>query len=244
MARVGSGRVAALVHTLERELCARGLAAEVVLTHNRVRMVSARVRRGAVELRVAHRLLEGGPEVVPALLAWLAGDDDARLRIREEIARLPPAPASPPRRPLLRPHGAHHDLIALERAERERTFPELPPVPITWGRRTAHHAQRTIRLGCYDPRHPLIRIHRRLDDGRVPSWFVGFVIHHELVHHALVLRDGTRAGRLHTPEFRRVEASHPRYEDAKAWERAHLPLLLERSAAGDAGGRRSRAKSV
>ena len=60
----------------------------------------------------------------------------------------------------------------------------------------------------------------------MPEWFVGFVVFHELLHHRLgvSVRGGRRV--IHSREFRTLEASHPRYQDAQQWERTVLPELL------------------
>ncbi|PIE65501.1 MAG: hypothetical protein CSA24_02710 [Deltaproteobacteria bacterium] len=108
-------------------------------------------------------------------------------------------------------------------------FPGLQTPPlITWGPRRRRKRQRAIRLGSYDPRLSLIRIHRRLDDAQVPGWLVGFVIYHELLHHVLGVglpAPGIRRP-LHSAEFRRREAQHRRYAEAMAWEATVLPRLL------------------
>lgn len=214
---------------LVRALDSRGVAARVVLTDNRVRMLSARRVAGRVEVRVAHHLAQIGPAAVDAVAGWVAGDRAAQGKIRALLATVEtprPAPRSA-RAVRLTTAGRHHDLAAIARAELARYFPDLEPVPMTWGPRPTRRGQRSIRLGSYDFRRGLVRIHRRLDDPRVPAWFIGFVIYHELLHHVLGATEGPSGRRgVHTAEFRRREALHHRYAEALAWEAEHLNALM------------------
>ncbi len=222
---------------LTRALSAAGVEADVVVTDNRVTLVSLRkknVRRGArevtLEVRVSQRLADRGAGAIDPIVAFVAGRRGGRARLLALIREIPHAPSPAPRRSSS-PHvtrGRHHDLAALAEAERAHHFPELAPIDVTWGTGRKGRRLSAIRLGSYEPQAKLIRIHPRLDDSRVPAWFIGFILFHEYLHHAIGLGTGARGGRrkLHPPEFRRREALHPRYADALAWERAHIRSLL------------------
>lgn len=204
------------------------------------------------EVRVAQRFAALGDEAVDAVVDFVAERPGAGRRLHALIAAMPDddppgdpnhvgalaarhhgAGAVPYRRarrgPPLRTAGRYHDLAELAAAERAAHFPELDVVPVTWGRRVASRRRlQSIRLGSYEPSGPLITIHPRLDDARVPAWFIGFVIFHELLHHALGIRLSARGDRreLHPPAFKEAEAAHPRYADALAWEDQHINELL------------------
>ena len=215
---------------LERELASRGVAARVIVTENRVRMLSARRVAGRVQVRVAHHLALLGDEALEAVAGWVAGDSGAPRRVRTLLARatLPAAPPAAPRPVRIHTGGVHHDLAALAALEHGRYFPTLPAVPVTWGPHyPRRRGQRSLRLGSYDFRRGFVRIHGWLDDARVPGWFVGFIVFHELLHAELgaVTTPGRRRG-VHTVEFRRREALHHRYAEALAWEAKHLHRLL------------------
>lgn len=215
----------ALVSALD----SRGVDARVVMTDNRVRMLSARRVAGRVEVRVAHHLAQIGSAAVDAVAGWVAGERAAQGRIRALLAAVDtPRPAPRAARAVrLVTAGHHHDLASIARAELARYFPGLDPVPITWGPRPTRRPQRSIRLGSYDFRRGIVRIHRRLDDPRVPAWFIGFVVYHELLHHVLGATEGPGGRRgVHTAEFRRREAEHARYGEALAWEAEHLSALM------------------
>jgi hypothetical protein len=67
-----------------------------------------------------------------------------------------------------------------------------------------------------------------LDAEPVPEVAVAYVLHHELVHHCLMTRLGAAEGRRHGREFRRFEALFPQRDEALAWERHELPVVLAR----------------
>ncbi len=205
------------------------------------------------QVRVAERFAALGEEAIGAIVDFVTDAPDAGQRVQALIKALPPDPneravglvsSAPPgtslvpvakrlrsrKEPPLRSRGRYHDLAALADEERALHLPGEPSIPVAWGRREGRRRRqlRSIRLGTYEPSGPLVRIHPRLDDPRVPGWFVAFVIFHELLHHALGIRMSPSGDRreLHPPAFRELEARHPRYADALAWEEAHIRALL------------------
>lgn len=152
-------------------------------------------------------------------------DPAAWARLRAHLPERPPSPAR------TEPAGRVHDLAALTALERQR-LPDLPEVPVTWGRWSGRPARRSLRLGSCEPGpSPLIRIHPVLDHADVPGWFVGFVLFHELLHvvHPPIEREGRRL--VHPPAFRAAERRHPHHSDAHAWELKNLDALLRRTRA-------------
>ena len=212
-------------------LAARGVTLNAfVWTTNRSRLVSsrreARRRHLVRELRVSRRLLPLGDKVVGPIVDFVSDRAGGRERLRGIFDALPTTPR-PRRRRALTSKGMHHRLDELMGEAAEISGVSTEGLTITWGiRRRRSFRQKTIRLGSYDPRTLLIRIHPLLDHPLVPAWFVVFVISHELFHHAVgITRSGGRR-RVHPPEFRLLEQAHPFYDDAMRWEREHLPLLM------------------
>jgi hypothetical protein len=219
-----------LVAELETRLRARSRGRiSVVLTSNQVRLVSVRHHRSVAEVRVSRRVLERGEEAIEAVTAFVCDGAKGRSAMRSLMATLPPPERRPPRRYRTRHAGRTHDLRALLSAESMRAFGEEGSTTVTWGvRRRMRRSQRTIRLGSYAPEERVIRIHPLLDQPAVPDWFVGFVLYHELLHHRLGagVEPGAKTG--HPPLFREAERQHPRFQDARAWEREVLPRLMRR----------------
>ncbi len=183
-----------------------------------------------------HRMFAAAPEQVRADLArWLRVGRRARKAcarldawIEQTLAELPrPARRSTP----LAPAGLAHDLEALARPLLEGVFAmdfteNLPP-KLTWGRRQRSSSRRTLRLGSFDCETRVVRLHPVLDQADVPSWFVTFVLMHEILHAALPPRPGRGSRWIHHgAEFRRRERSHPDHARALVWEERNLGRLI------------------
>ncbi len=219
----------------ERLLAARltsvlGKPIAVRLTRNGKRLLSLRSdAKGNRTLRAHCALAEADADDLRVIAAWIRDDPGAGAaartlfsKFRERIDAVTVlrsgtrASGGP---------GVHHDLNAMLRALLDRYFPNLPQVYIAWSGRAGGATRR--RLGSWNPRERLIRMHCVLDRPEVPAHFVAHVIHHELCHAAAdppLTPTGRR--RIHGPEFRRLEAQFEDLERARAWERAHGRLLL------------------
>jgi predicted metal-dependent hydrolase len=120
-----------------------------------------------------------------------------------------------------------HDLLDVYGSLNARHFDHGVQARIGWGRRAPGGRRRSIKMGVYLHDHKIIRIHPALDDERVPRHFVEMVVFHEMLHQ-IFPPSADAAGRriVHGPDFRAAERRFPGYERARAWEKAHLHLLL------------------
>ncbi|MDX2177586.1 MAG: M48 family metallopeptidase [Candidatus Sumerlaeia bacterium] len=86
---------------------------------------------------------------------------------------------------------------------------------------------RRVTLGLWDAAHRTVLIHPLLDDPRVPTYYIDYVIYHELTH-AFVPSRPDSAGRLrhHSRDFYVVETAFPHYELARAWEQRQLRAVM------------------
>ncbi|MFT4628669.1 MAG: hypothetical protein ACI8PZ_007365 [Myxococcota bacterium] len=171
---------------------------------------------------VHYKLLTTPDDVVAAVVRQ---DAEAIHRIRAV-----PTGGTPPS---LAARGDTHDLTQIRRPEDERVRWLAPrfasnAVPVGWGRWPSRPPRHTIRLGSMGGTPPIVRIHPVLDDARVPDWFVGFVVFHELLHGAFPPRAGRSRRTVHTPEFRTAERTHARYADSLLWEEANVATLIQR----------------
>ncbi len=220
----------------------------MTLTDNRTRIVSARPSRsGGLDVRIHRSFVDAPDTTLKAVVTFLfrrrrdATRRQALRTIRDHFERHHPATvvAAKPRRLVLRPVGSCLDLRELRDAVNDRYFDGELEVQITWGRRhsaSARKSRRTrrrrgcgfsIRLGSWDERHKVVRIHRCLDHPDVPRYVVESVVHHEMLHAAIppVVVGGRR--RVHTPEFRRRERLFERHEEANRWIEKNLEWLAE-----------------
>jgi hypothetical protein len=203
---------------------------EVELTDNAWTMVSYRRVQGRLRFRLHHMFASAHDPVMRALAGFTGRNRRAHGRAideyvrqnRELIRSIPPRPGTP-----LLPRGRVHDLAEIYAAVNARHFHGAVHARIGWGRRTAPGRRRSIKMGVYFHDHKIIRIHPALDDLRVPRYFVEMVVFHEMLHqvHPPEMDD---AGRriVHGPAFRAAERQFPGYQRARAWEKAHLHLLL------------------
>jgi hypothetical protein len=197
---------------------------------NRSIMASWRRREGLLHFRVHHMFLDAPPAVVEAL-ADLGRPGEAERRrtagrrvdawVRRHRTRIG---AGRPQRLLAR--GRCHDLRALLEEENSARFGGTVSARIGWGRPAGEGRRRSIKTGVYLHDQRVIRIHPALDRPEVPAWYVRFVVFHEMLHQLVpvVERRGRRV--VHSVEFRRRERAHPDFARARAWEAAHLHVLL------------------
>ena len=225
-------RAAKLLH---RQLEASLGCVHLRITNNRRRMLSFRQVKNALEVRVHHLFLCDIATMAPKLLSFIQGETAVQTELRAFIQarrNLLSAPAPGPLKTL----GQYHDLDwLLQRARtlvhalgEEAAAPEGGAgVRITWGRHSK--GRRSIRLGSFDFEQRLIRVHPALDERWVPSFFLEFVVYHELLHALYPPLESLvphKARHIHHDTFRQMEQRFPRYQDALSWEAAHLHKLL------------------
>lgn len=99
---------------------------------------------------------------------------------------------------------------------------------IVWGRKRASRPRTQIVFGTIQEEDRLIRIHPLLDRGFVPTWFLEYVIHHEMCH-AVVRDEYDSAGRriVHHEKFFARERRFHWFRRAKTWEQENLARFLQ-----------------
>jgi hypothetical protein len=228
----------AAARQLAHELGRRLPLACLILTDNRsVLLSSKRQTDGRTTVRLHHAFVAAEEGTLAAVAAFTKGARgerrlDALRELRRHMegwqAERGEAEASRPARPVrLRPRGTVYDLEAIRDAVSAERFGGELRTRITWGRWSALRGRRrTIRLGSYDGRDEVIRIHPALDQPWVPLAMVKSVVHHELLHAALPPRESGGRRCLHGPEFRRRERELPEHAPAEAWLAANVSRLL------------------
>lgn len=187
-------------------------------------------------LRISlHRMfLEADAEVLSHLAVFVyRPTPEARRVIRTFINQhrhliVQSASAAPPRRIRGTDRGHRFCLAQRAAALNARYFDGRLRFRIIWGKAPApRHGQRNVTLGTWNDRQQIIRIHPMLDLPGVPSYFIDYVIYHEMTHIA-VPSTANGAGRLvhHSEEFYRVERRYDQYEAAQVWEARWLHHLI------------------
>ena len=210
------------------------LLASVTLTQNRSRILSARNGEAGLDVRIHRSFSNAPPQVLGAVAdVLLGGKASARRRRGLAVVRKHfenHRPAEPQRTRTLRPIGNHFDLRTLREQVNQRYFEGKIDVAITWGRAPRMKGRRrkdrfSIRLGSYDERAQLVRIHPCLDQSDVPEYVVESVVYHEMLHAAVPPERRGERRSVHTPEFRRRERLYEHHDAANRWLDANLRRL-------------------
>jgi hypothetical protein len=203
----------------------------LALTDNGRTMVSARHRDGVAHVRLHHMFVDADDTTVRAVARFLTdGHAGAGSVLRRFIQQNGERIKRRVARAAVRACGHYHDLHAIMSELNQLHFTPAVQARIGWARMGRavgrRNKRRSIKLGSYRGRDPLIRVHPVLDAAWVPRFFVEYIVFHEMLHHVvgMPVENGRRS--LHGPEFRARERLFPRYDEAIAWEQANLDRLL------------------
>jgi hypothetical protein len=211
-----------------------GVPVQLEFTDNTYTMVSFVRQSGHFRLRLHHMFREAPEGVLQALATFVRGGNrqasarlDAFIEHHRALIRQIPA-VQRQRRLALRVQGQAHDLQALLDEVSGQFFGEAARgVAIAWAPAPrVRLPRRSIKLGSYSADTQVIRIHPALDQAVVPTFFLRWIIFHELLHHLFRADLQAHNGRVHTPEFNQLERQFPEYPIAQAWERRYLEMLL------------------
>lgn len=185
-------------------------------------MLSVRLRGGITYLRVHRIFLEAGDKILDEISQFIRKRRGRTPLINEFIrANSEGIKANSKRKLSVNPEGRHYGLKVFFDSINEEYFGGRISASITWGKRTSRSSVRRRTLGSYSFNTNLIRINPLLDNRKVPPYFIGFIVYHEMLHAAVGV--GGRPGRrsIHSKEFRRREKLYKDYEKAIAWEKAN-----------------------
>lgn len=124
--------------------------------------------------------------------------------------------------------GRYFNLRDIFNKMNERYFGNrLKRYRIVWGQRRAERPREIIVFGTIQEEDRIIRIHPLLDRVFVPTWFVEYVVYHEMLH-AFVPDEYDSAGRrsVHHDKFLAREKKFHWFRRAKAWEQENLGRFL------------------
>jgi len=219
-------RAESLAWRLSAEL---GVPVRLSVTDNRSTMVSFRRGASVLALRLHHMFLDAPEPVVRAVADYAGRGYRSAGAILDEYIRGQQPRIRQLRRESdadLNPRGRCFDLQALYDAANRDFFQDGIQARIGWGRMPPRRRRKSIRLGVYDHQTREIRIHPALDSPDVPSFFVEFIVFHEMLHQ-LFPSTGRGGRRVHHPRaFRERERTFPHYAAALRWERENLAVLL------------------
>ena len=98
---------------------------------------------------------------------------------------------------------------------------------ILWGRKRDQRPKDYIVFGTIQEDDRVIRVHPLLDQRFVPTWFLEYVVYHEMLHAVVPDRwDDNGRRRVHHEEFYEREREFRWFRRAKAWEEENLARFL------------------
>jgi hypothetical protein len=127
-----------------------------------------------------------------------------------------------------RHEGRYFDLKAIfDKLNAKYFYNALRGYKITWGRRRRLPPREYFVFGTIQEEDRLIRIHPLLDAPFVPTWFLEYIVYHEMLHSVVpdeVDANGRR--RVHTDRFNKREREFALYRRARRWEDENLARFL------------------
>lgn len=117
--------------------------------------------------------------------------------------------------------GRFFDLSQILSSIEKEYFGTSLGLQISWyGKQNLKKPSQCRTLGLFDCVSKTIKIHRTLDDDRVPLFYIKFVVFHEIMHF-LYPPKVSKNGRIqfHHAEFRNNEQKFSQYKEAIDWEK-------------------------
>src|SRR3954471_1184726 len=128
----------------------------------------------------------------------------------------------------LRHEGRHFDLQRIFDKLNHRYFRgRLRGSEVKWCRRRRQRPKEYFIFGTIQEEDRVIRINPALDQPFVPTWFLRYILYHEMLHAVVpdeVRSNGQRC--VHTEKFYERERKFPRYRSARRWEEENLAKFL------------------
>lgn len=88
-----------------------------------------------------------------------------------------------------------------------------------WSRQNTKKATRYRRLGSFMPMQNIIKINPILDDVTIPTYFIEYIVYHEMLHAVYPPIYGGGKRYIHHKKFVEMEKQFSEYREAKAWEK-------------------------
>lgn len=114
--------------------------------------------------------------------------------------------------------GSTYNLQLLYQKLNKTYFANSLNLAITWFGEDGIKVRSRRTLGIYYSMVDLIKIHRLLDNPRVPLYVIEYVIYHEMVHAVSpAVKDERGRTCVHTKEFKELERNFLYFEEAQNW---------------------------
>jgi hypothetical protein len=123
--------------------------------------------------------------------------------------------------------GKHYDLQVVYDLLNQIYFKNKLKLEVTWFSSAERTARRHRKLGLFCFQSNRIKIHRLLDQPHFPSYFISYVVYHEMLHSVCPPIKAKRGRyRIHHQDFKVREREFAEYAIAKRWEEENKRLFF------------------
>ncbi len=191
----------------------------LVVTDNSSIMLSVKSRKNLLCLRLHRMFLSADNDVLDELTEYMRNSRKETPLIREFINNNTHSlKKKPPRKIRLIHKGKKFNLLAIFNKVNSEYFEGTISSSITWSTRNPMRSVAKRTLGSYSQDTNMIRINPILDSGKVPAYFLEYVVYHEMLHADLNTEPSTGRRTIHSKEFKKREKLFLHYDRAMAWE--------------------------
>ncbi len=215
--------IAVGAETLKEELEIRtGEQLELRINDNRSTMLSVQEECSLVRISLHQMFLKAPENVVQALAGFIKGENrrcgsaTIQAYIEENLPKLNYSKRLDKSKLITK--GKVFDLKKIYQTINERYFDSQLDLQITWYGRHKNKPRNSVTFGLYLEQLRLVKVHCLLDDPKVPDYFIGYVVYHEMLHHVCPIyvgEDGRR--QVHSKEFKELEKRYHDFEKAQKW---------------------------
>ena len=199
---------------------ASGKKLSIVITDNSTSMLSIKERKGIAIIRLNRMFLYAGDSILNEIADYIKHNRKRTPLIREFINRHTHSlKKKPPKKVTIRTEGRHHDLKEIYHSINQEYFSEKISASITWGAKSPKRAAAKRTLGSYSYHSNTIRINPRLDQKKVPLYYMEFLVYHEMLHADIGIKNENGRRIVHSAEFKKREKEFRQYKRAIKWER-------------------------
>lgn len=123
--------------------------------------------------------------------------------------------------------GKAYNLQEIYQRINEQYFSQEVDLKITWFGNAERKAKYHRTLGYYDGENQLIKIHKILDNAFFPSYYLDFIVYHEMLHHVYPPYYAKNGRYLtHHKAFKEQEKKFRHYQLAANWEKKNLDAFF------------------
>lgn len=191
-----------------------GISVELILTENTTTLIKVAKKIDKFIIRIHKGFLFAGENALEDILSFIKTGNKNTPNLKNFIRTNPDLFKKKEGKFKQITKGNNYDLKEIFNFLNKKYFENSIKSHITWGKIKKGLVKKRI-LGNYDPNNDVIRINPILDKLTVPSYYIHYVVYHEMLH-AFLKKIGKR---WHGKEFKELEKKFKYYKEAIEWEK-------------------------